>query len=60
MRLTEMEMADAILEQLRLLHANPDRPISLYAIGVPLIGAGYSQDQILNALLYLESTRKLS
>lgn len=54
-----METTDAILEQLRILDAKPDAPISIFEIGVPLVGAGYSQDQILNALFYLESKKTI-
>jgi len=33
-----MEPTDALLEQLRLLNAKPDTPISMFDIGIPLIG----------------------
>lgn len=59
MRLTDMEPTDAILEQLRLLNAKPDQPVGMFDIGIPLIGLGYSQDQILNALFYLESKKQI-
>ena len=59
MRFTDMETPDALLEQLRLLNARPDKPISMFDIGVPLIGLGYTQDQILTALFYLESKKTI-
>lgn len=59
MRLTDMEPTDALLEQLRLLNAKPDKPISMFDIGIPLIGLGYTQEEILNALFYLESKKQI-
>jgi len=59
MRLTDMEITAAILEQIRLLEAEADQPLGLYDICVPLIGAGYTQDQILNTLFSLESKIKI-
>ncbi len=56
MRLTNIETTAAILEQLRLLKAETDQPIGLYHICIPLIGAGYTQDQLLDAMFSLEST----
>jgi hypothetical protein len=47
-----MEPTDALLEQLRLPNAKPDMPISMFDIGIPLIGLGYTQEEILNALFY--------
>lgn len=54
-----METIDALLEQLRALDAKPDAPISIFDIGVPLMGAGHSQEQILNALFYLEGKKQI-
>ena len=55
-----METIDALLEQLRSLDAKPDQPISImYDIGMPMIAAGYTQDQILNALFYLENKKTI-
>ncbi|WP_313199944.1 hypothetical protein [Rhizobium sp.] len=54
-----MEPTDALLEQLRLLNAKPDTPISMFDIGIPLIGLGYTQEEILNALFYLESKKQI-
>ncbi len=54
-----MKTLDADLEQLRLLDARPDTPISLFRIGVPLIGERDSQAEILNTLFVLESKKKI-
>jgi hypothetical protein len=54
-----MEAIEAVLEQLRALNAKPDTPISIFDIGIPMIGAGYSQDRILNALYYPESKKQI-
>ncbi|MGA1834373.1 hypothetical protein [Rhizobium wenxiniae] len=50
-----MQSIDALLEQLRVL----DTPISRFDIGMPLLGAGHSQDQFLNALFYLEAKKQI-
>jgi hypothetical protein len=42
-----------------LLDVKPDTPISIFEFGVPLIGAGYSQDEIPNGLFYLQSEKKI-
>jgi hypothetical protein len=54
-----MDTTDAILEQLRLLDAKPDAPISLFEIGVPLTSAGHTQDAIVNGLFYLQGLKKI-
>lgn len=54
-----METIEAVIEQLRALDAKPDVPVSIFDIGVPLIGAGHSQEMILNGLFYLESKRQI-
>lgn len=48
-----MGTINAILDQLRLLNAKPDALINMFNIGIPLIRAGYSREQILNALSYV-------
>lgn len=50
MRQTNMETTAGILEQLRLLKIETDQPMGLYHICIPLIGAGYTHDQLLNAM----------
>lgn len=54
-----MDATDAIMQQLRLKNATVDRPINLYEIGPTLVGAGYSQEQLVNALFYLQSMRRI-
>lgn len=46
----------AIIHQIRLLAETRDltKPLGLYAIGVPLIDAGFEQDEIVNTLFRLE------
>ena len=45
----------AILALLREIEATPERAISLYDIGVPLVAKGYEQDAIYYGLRGLES-----
>ena len=40
----------AILDRLKELNVDPTNPISLYEIGVPLVSAGYTEDEIFHAL----------
>lgn len=49
-RFDEIEIA--IIE---LLHSlNPTVPISLYDVGVPLVGAGFGQEEIINVLFAMK------
>ncbi len=54
-----MEAIEAVLEQLRVLDAKPDTPISMFDIGVPLMKAGHTQDMLMNALFYLEAKKHI-
>ncbi len=54
-----MEAIEAVLEQLRVLDAKPDTPISMFEIGVPLMKAGHTQDMLMNALFYLEAKKQI-
>lgn len=55
-----METIDALLEQLRAPYAKTNVPVSImYDIGMPMIAAGRSQEQILNSLFYLESKKQI-
>lgn len=55
-----METIDALLEGLRAPDAKPDVPVSImYDTGMPMIAAGRSQEQILNALFYVESKKQI-
>ncbi|MGR8963711.1 hypothetical protein [Rhizobium leguminosarum] len=45
----------ALNDPLRDLKADSEIPISLYDIGGPLVGRGYEQDQVVNALYSLQS-----
>ncbi|MBW9089724.1 hypothetical protein JNB91_18040 [Rhizobium wenxiniae] len=54
-----MEAVEAVLEQLRVLDAKPDTPMSIFDIGVPLMKAGHSQEMLVNALFYLESKKTI-
>jgi hypothetical protein len=48
----------AICNLLRDLGATVDEPISIYRIGEPLIiDKGYSEDELINALFYLQSQK---
>lgn len=55
-----VDVRTAILDQLRALNADVSTPIDLYAIGVPLIAAGYGQHEIANALYTLDSDKVIS
>ncbi|TWF49897.1 hypothetical protein [Neorhizobium alkalisoli] len=48
----------AICNLLRDLGAKVDEPVSIYKIGEPLIiDKGYSEDELINALFYLQSQK---
>jgi hypothetical protein len=51
-----MDLGAAIIDQLKRLAETRDltEPIGLYAIGVPLINAGFDQHEIVNVLFQLE------
>ena len=53
------ETCTALLDQLRLLKATPAAPISLYDIGVPLVAAGFTEDEIFHALLQLQHDKAI-
>lgn len=55
---TPIHTTDAIVQQLRLLSFKPDVPINLSKIGPTLIGAGYSQKEVLNGLFFLQSQNR--
>ena len=52
-----MTVRQAIIDLLRRIDANPETPISLFGIGVPPVGEGFSQDEILNGLFRLQGER---
>jgi hypothetical protein len=49
---------DAIMVQLRE-HNAAENPINLLEIGPTLIGAGYTQEQLVNGLFYLQSMKQI-
>jgi hypothetical protein len=44
---------------LKALDVQPDSPLSLLEIGPPLVAQGYSQDDILEGLLWLQSEGRI-
>lgn len=54
-----MDATDAIMQQLRQRDVTEDKSINLYEIGPTLIAAGYSQEQLVNALFYLQSMKRI-
>lgn len=54
-----MDATEAVIEQLRAHGGGPDTPVNLLTIGPLLVGAGYSQTDILNALFYLQSQKRI-
>ncbi|AYD00939.1 hypothetical protein [Neorhizobium sp. NCHU2750] len=54
-----MDATDAIMQQLRERDVTADKPINLYEIGPTLVGAGYSEGEIVNALFYLQSMKRI-
>ncbi|AYD01720.1 hypothetical protein [Neorhizobium sp. NCHU2750] len=53
-----LDPIDAIMAQLHQ-HSAVEKPINLYEIGPTLVGAGYSQEQLVNALFYLQSMKRI-
>jgi hypothetical protein len=51
---TYEEVKQAILDLLRELKLEPEKALSLYEIGIPLVPKGYSQDELVNALLSMD------
>jgi hypothetical protein len=49
----------AICNVLHQIGARVDVPISLFDIGMPLVGQGYGEEEIINALFYLQSAKVL-
>ncbi len=49
---------DAIMAQLRE-HNAAEKPINLLEIGSTLIVAGYTQEQLVNGLFYLQSMKQI-
>jgi len=47
------------LDLLRTLEAKPSTPISLYDIGAPLVGAGFTQDEIVNVLFQMQDDKDI-
>lgn len=50
----------AIIDLLRRLNARPEQAVSLYDIGVPLVGDGFTEPAIVNGLFYLQSDGMIS
>ncbi|MBW6426110.1 hypothetical protein KX729_32640 [Rhizobium sp. XQZ8] len=48
------EVRQAIIDLLRELKIEPEKALSLYEIGIPLVPKGFSQDELVNALLALD------
>jgi hypothetical protein len=44
------DVTAAIIGRLRQTRAEPGQPVVMYEIRVPLVGAGYDQHEIVNAL----------
>jgi hypothetical protein len=53
------ETKAAIINRLRELNAEPSKPISIYEIGVPLVKAQFTEDEIMYALFALESEKTI-
>ncbi len=51
------ETETALIERLRALKALPDMSINVFAIGVPLTAAGFTQDEIMEVLNALEQDK---
>lgn len=49
----------AIVHQLSLLKAKADKPISLFDIGIPLSAAGFTLDEIVDALFQLQRDKDI-
>ncbi|MCV9960275.1 hypothetical protein OIU34_00030 [Pararhizobium sp. BT-229] len=48
--------SQAIIDLLRRIEAVPEKPINMFEIGIPLIiGEGGGEDEIMNALFWLQS-----
>ncbi len=43
------------MDLLRDLKVTPEKPLSLYDVGVPLVPRGYTQDELVDALFGLKS-----
>jgi hypothetical protein len=54
------ETEAALLERLRALRAEPEVSINLYDIGVPLVAAGFNQNEIMAVLDALEQDKIVS
>ncbi|KQY25938.1 hypothetical protein [Rhizobium sp. Root483D2] len=54
------ETEAALLERLRALRAEPEVSINLYDIGVPLVAAGFNQNEIMAVLNALEQDKIVS
>lgn len=54
------ETEAALLERLRAMKAKPEMSINVFDIGVPMIAAGFSQDEIMNVLLAFEQDRMIA
>jgi hypothetical protein len=44
------EAKDAVIDELRNLDVTPYRPVDLLNVGPPLVGRGFTQSEILEAL----------
>lgn len=42
---------------LKILRTFGDAPTGLYSVGVPMVGEGFTEDEILNALMALRSEK---
>ncbi len=52
-----MDVAEALTQLLRTFEI--DQPRSLYDVGAPLIGQGFMQSDVLDALFFLRSEGKI-
>lgn len=53
------QVRSALFDQLRAHDAAPDNPINLLTIGPALVYAGYSQEEIVHALFFLEAEKRI-
>lgn len=58
--MTKANASEAIVSLLKQIEAKPSEPIDLFRIGIPLIveaDPAFTQDEVLNGLLWLQSER---
>lgn len=50
--------SDALIEVLREINAAVDKPIDMYAIGIPMVmGRRFTEDEVYHALMWLQSEK---